>query len=71
MDDYAFFDGNGNEVTRGWQGYDYQAHAHAQKLANDRGIAIEFQPESELCGLDDGEVPPEGEIVYPECIHKG
>lgn len=67
---WAFFDGNGNEVTRGWQGREEQARAHAQALANDRSIAIEFQPESELAGgldEDGGTVEvPAGEVVEPE-----
>ncbi len=70
IDNWAFFDGNGNELTRGWQGFEFQARAKAQLWANESGLVVEFQRESELSHDADQDLadwePPQGEVVEPE-----
>lgn len=58
---WGFFDGNGNELTRGWQGDDAQARAQAQRFANAHGITAEAMPEGTR--YDDNGNPPDGLIV--------
>jgi hypothetical protein len=47
---YAFFDGHGNQITRGWQGHEDQAAALTQVFADDRGITVEVCEEP--CAYD-------------------
>jgi hypothetical protein len=39
---WAFFEGNGTEVMRGWQGTEAEAEAMAQRVANERRVRIEI-----------------------------
>lgn len=65
---WAFFTADaGNELCRGWQGTEEQAHALAQRKANDIGEAVEYIDESDLSAHDpesDDEAPI-GEVVEP------
>lgn len=64
---WAFFDVHtGAEITRGWQGYEYQARSCAQRMANERGHNVEFIEESRLGVLGGDKPAPDGEIVEPE-----
>jgi hypothetical protein len=67
---WAFFDADtGNEITRGWQGHEYQARAFAQSEANERGHKVEFQPESDIVvdpSTDEYVDVPTGEVVEAE-----
>lgn len=55
MKHYGFFDGNGNEITRGWQGWEYQARKLAQALADSRGITVEACEEPCVYNHEDDE----------------
>jgi hypothetical protein len=68
IDNWAFFyAADGNEITRGWQGYEDQARAFAQELANERQDAVEFQSESTVgTGDDEDDAVVSGEVVEPE-----
>lgn len=68
MTSWAFFTGDGNELTRGWQGTEEQARKLAQRKANETGATVEFQAESELLRPEhegDGWAAPCGEVVEP------
>lgn len=41
MTSYGFFDGDGNEITRGYQCTEEQAMAFAQRVANERDTTVE------------------------------
>ena len=69
MESWAFFSGDGNELTRGWQGTEGQARKRAKAFAADTGDAVEFVAESALLApkdADDEWTPPDGETVEPE-----
>ncbi len=66
MDNWAFADGQGNEITRGWQGTEDQAHALAQKFANKRNDVIEYWPED--AGHDSRTVEPQSRYVIIETM---
>ncbi len=63
MESWAFFDGNGNEITRGWQGTEGQARKLARRWATERDVAVEFVAEDAL--LQSGDEPVDGEVVEP------
>ena len=65
---WAFFSGEGNELTRGWRGTAEQARKLAQRKADETGAAVEFQAESELLRPEhegDDWAAPVGEVVEP------
>ena len=73
IDNWAFFDGNGDSITRGWQGTEEQARRQAQAWANERGIAVEFIAESALyagAAGDDDYKHPQGDVVVPARARK-
>ena len=58
MDSWALYTTDGNELTRGWQGYEDLARKMAQRRANELGRAVELCRETE----SDGEIfEPEGD----------
>lgn len=66
MNSWAFFDGNGTEITRGWQGHEDQARTFAQRHANAHGISVEFVTEAELARAKADDRESVGEVVEPE-----
>jgi hypothetical protein len=68
MESWAFFSGDGNELSRGWQGTEGQARKLAKRKATETDDSVEFIAESELVRPDDADddwTPPEGEVVEP------
>ena len=48
MTSYGFFDGDGNEITRGYQCTEEQAMAFAKRIANERGTCVEVCEEPDV-----------------------
>jgi hypothetical protein len=46
--DWGFCDGDGNEITRGWQGYEDQARRKAQEFADNRGETVSVWNEASI-----------------------
>jgi hypothetical protein len=64
---WAFFDvETGAEITRDWEGTEEQARALAQRTANERRMAVEFQLEPELGWREEGAEGPSVELVEPQ-----
>lgn len=59
MPSWGFSDANGNSLARGWQGYEDQARAMAQRYANERGETVSYWPEP-------GSEDDEEFVVQPE-----
>lgn len=67
MKNYGFADGDGYEITRGWQGWEEDARAFAQQLANERNEPIDFWVEGDRSGIEgEGEPSDSLETVWPE-----
>lgn len=65
MDNWGFADGNGNEITRGWQGDDAQAKRKAQELADQRGGVVEYWVEG---SGDDSEDERPSYVCQPQGV---
>lgn len=64
---WGFADQKGNEITRGWQGYEYQAQKLAQEFANSRGEAVSYWDESDKSAREgEGESAETLRTVEPE-----
>jgi hypothetical protein len=69
MEHWAFFDAeSGDELARGWQGYESQARQIAQRKANQIGKPVEFISEELIRydPCDEDAEPVNGEVVEPE-----
>lgn len=64
MDSYGFADGDGNEITRGYQATYEQARAFAQRTANEMHNTVDMWIEGDT--NEDGEPVESLETFEPE-----
>ena len=73
---WNFYSEDGNFLTQGWQGFEDQAHALAQKLANERQESVGYEeygrsPDSEPTWVEPEEEEEETDLVKATLYEAG